>query len=112
MITTGCERDEEYNASWTGDFTMGTTVRQLVRAKKNGAAIPAALRQNAVFIAAAPMTQRSGAGFTVEDLVIAISGGQRLRAQIKHDGRFQVAGGAVAVELVVTRETGSGARQV
>lgn len=88
---------------------MGTTVRQLLKVRDPHAAPPVTLRQNAVSVATAP--PRAGAGFTVEDLVMAINAGQRLQARIKHDGRFQVVGGAVTVELVAARETGGGPRQ-
>ena len=51
-------------------------------------------------------------GFTAEDLIVAINQGGRARAEIKRDGRFQVAGGAVIVELTGTVETKGGPRKV
>ena len=43
---------------------------------------------------------------------VLINQGGRAHAEIKRDGRFQVAGGAVIVELTGTVETGAGARKV
>lgn len=90
-----------------GRLTMGMMVRRLVRVGGGAAAPPQRL---AIAEAPAPAA-RVAAGFTVEDLVVAINAGQRLQARIKCDGRFQVAGGAVTVELAATRETGDGPRR-
>jgi len=62
--------------------------------------------------AGAPAGEGRAVGFAAEDLIVAINQGGRARAEIKRDGRFQVAGGAVIIELTGTVETEGGPRKV